>query len=122
LAGSAPEQPARDPLTEIQVPDAAAMGVAVEGSESAWPGATNEAVLPAFDVFNRQRHFIDVFNQGKTSFEFTAGTSEPWFVLSASNGTIEKDQRLWVSVDWSKVPKGAAAGTVKSLAQPIWSS
>ncbi len=26
---------------------------------------------------------------------------------------IEKDKRLWVSVDWSKAPKGAASGTVK---------
>jgi len=47
-------------LVEVEVPDEAAMGVAVEGSESAWPGATNEAVLPAFDVFNQQRHYIEV--------------------------------------------------------------
>ena len=68
-------------LTEIEVPEAAAMGVAVEGSESAWPGATNEAMLPSFDVFNQQRHYIDVFNKGKTPFEFTATASEPWIVL-----------------------------------------
>ena len=41
------------------------MGVAVEGSEAAWPGTTNGAVLPAFDAFNQQRHYIDVFNKGK---------------------------------------------------------
>ena len=100
-------------LVETEVPDAAAMGVAVEGSESAWPGATDNAVLPAFDVFNQQRHYIDVFNQGKTDFDFTATASEPWIVLSESGGTIGKDRRLWVSVDWSKAPTGAASGTVK---------
>jgi hypothetical protein len=26
---------------------------------------------------------------------------------------IEKDKRIWVSVDWSKAPKGTATGTVK---------
>ena len=99
-------------LTELEVPDAAAMGVALEGSESTWPGATNEAVLPSFDVFNQQRHYLDVFNKGKTNFEFTAAASGPWIILSETNGAIGKDQRLWVSVDWSKVPEGIADGTV----------
>jgi Glycosyl hydrolase family 115/Gylcosyl hydrolase family 115 C-terminal domain len=100
-------------LAEIEVPDAAAMGVAVEGSESTWPGTTNEAVLPAFDVFNQQQHYIDVFNKGKTPFEFTATASDPWIILSETNGTIGKDKSLWVGVDWSMAPKGAASGTVK---------
>jgi hypothetical protein len=100
-------------LVETEVPDAAAMGVAVEGSELSWPGATNVAVLPAFDVFNQQRHYIDVFNKGKKIFVFTAQVSDPWIVISEDPGTTEKDQRLWVSVDWSKAPAGAAGGTVK---------
>ena len=99
-------------LTEIKVPDAAALGVAVEGSEAAWPGASGDAVLPKFDVFNQPRHFIDVFNKGKTPFEFTANASDPWIVLSENKGALEKDKRLWVSVDWSKVPKGRTSGTV----------
>ena len=97
-------------LTEFQVPAAAAMGVAVEGSEAVWPGATNDPGLPAFDSFNQQRHFIDVFNQGKSAFEFTAATSEPWLLVSETRGTIERESRLWVSVDWSKAPKGASQG------------
>ncbi len=68
-------------LAEVKVPDAAAMGVAVEGSEFAWPDATSEAVLPTFDAFNQQRHYIDVFNKGKAAFEFTATASEPWITL-----------------------------------------
>jgi hypothetical protein len=99
-------------LTELAAPDAAALGVAVEGSEAAWPGATNEAALPVFDAFNRQRQYIDIFNRGKTPFKFTARANGPWMVLSETDGTIEKDKRLWVSVDWSKVPGGAAQGTV----------
>jgi len=63
-------------------------------------------------VFNQPRHFIDVFNQGKTPFEFTAAASNPWIVLSETKGTVVKDQRLWINVDWSKAPKGAASGMV----------
>jgi Gylcosyl hydrolase family 115 C-terminal domain len=54
-----------------------------------------------------------VFNKGKTPFTFTASASELWITLSETGGTIEKDKRLWVSVDWSKAPQGAAAGTVR---------
>ena len=28
--------------------------------------------------------------------------------MSAAKGTVEKEQRLWVSVDWGKAPKGTA--------------
>ena len=100
-------------LTEVPVPDAAAMGVAVEGSDAVWPGAPGEAVLPGFDAFNRPRRFIDVFNKGKAVFEFTATADNPWIRLSESKGSVEKDKRLWVSVNWNKAPKGAASGTVK---------
>jgi hypothetical protein len=100
-------------LTELEVPEAAAMGVAVEGSDAVWPGAAGNAVLPQFDVFNQPRHFIDVFDKGKAPFEFTATASQSWILLSETKGTVVKDKRLWVSVDWSKTPNGAASGTVK---------
>jgi len=77
------------------------------------PGpARGRCVLPGFDVFNQPRHFIDVFNQGKTPFEFTAAASIPGLCLSETKGTVVKDQRLWINVDWSKAPKGAASGMV----------
>jgi hypothetical protein len=100
-------------LVETEVPDAAAMGVAVEGSDAVWPDINSEAILPQFDSFNRQRHYIEVFNRGKTDFDFTATTSEPWIVLSEPGGTVGKDRRLWVSVNWGNAPKGESSGTIK---------
>jgi glycosyl hydrolase family 115 (putative glucuronidase)/glycosyl hydrolase family 115 len=99
-------------VKEIELPTAAAMGVAIEGSAAAGPAATGEAVLPGFDVFNQPQRFIDVFNRGKAPFEFTATASAAWIRLSATKGTVEKEQRLWVSVDWSKAPHGTAVGSV----------
>jgi hypothetical protein len=86
-------------VKEIVLPDAAAMGVDTE------PGA--------FDVFNKQRRYIDVYNKGKAPFDFTAAASAPWIVLSAGKGTVDKEQRLWVSVDWSKAPAGSSDGSVR---------
>jgi len=100
-------------LTEISVPDTALMGVAVDGSDKFWPGSQTEAILPSFDVFNQQRHYVDVFNKGKVPFEFNAVVGDPWILLSKSKGTIEKDRRIWVSIDWSKVSKGRCIGSLK---------
>jgi hypothetical protein len=100
-------------VLDVELPEAAGMGVAVEGSASAWPGGSETPALPGFDVFNQQRRFIDVFNRGQTPFEFSATASVPWIKLSATNGKVGKEQRLWVSVDWEKAPKGSANGSVE---------
>lgn len=94
-------------LTEIEVPDAASMGVAIEGLDSVWPAETNEAVLPTVDTFNCQLRHLEVFNKGKTPFHFTANASAPWLKLSETSGTIEKEKLLSITVDWSKVLKGS---------------
>ncbi len=99
-------------VTEIQVSEAASIGVAVEGSASAWPGAVGEPQLPEFDVYNQQSRYIDVFNRGKADFAFTASAGSPWILLSADHGTIQKEQRLWVSIDWAKAPKGSSIGGI----------
>ncbi len=100
-------------VTEVALQDAAKMGVAVEGSSSAWPGAQDGPALPAIDSFNRQRRYIEVFAKGKSPFEFSAVASAPWIVLDKAKGKIEKEQRIWVGVDWTKAPRGSANGTVK---------
>jgi hypothetical protein len=97
---------------QIEIPPGAILAVAVEGSTNAWPGASAAATLPPFDVFSQERHYVDVFNRGQTPFEFTAASSAPWIVLDSTHGTVEKEQRLWVTVDWGKVPEGLSAGQV----------
>ena len=99
-------------VMEIELPSGAAMGVAIEGSDAAWPLERKEAVLPGFDVFNQPRRYIEVFNRGTEPFGFTATVSAPWIVLSAVKGTVDRDQPVWVSVDWSKVPLGDSNGSV----------
>jgi hypothetical protein len=100
------------PVTQLALPASASLGVAVEGSSDAWPGSAAPAVLPPFDAFTQPRHFIDVFNRGIAHFEFTAIPSASWIVLSTTHGSIDKEQRLWVSVDWEKAPTGSNKGSV----------
>ena len=93
-------------LVEITPLSTAAMGVSVEGSEAAWPGGAGTPKLPAFDSINQQTRWIDVFRRGTQSFEFFAAANQPWVRLNTPSGSVEQDQRLWVSVDWDKVPVG----------------
>ncbi len=84
------------------------------GSGAAPVPATSpaEPALPMFDAFNRQKRTIDIFNRGQRAFDFAASASEPWIILSSTAGKVEKDERLVVSIDWAKAPKGQAGGTV----------
>jgi len=99
-------------VQEVQVPDQADMGIAIEGSAMPWLNVFHEPALPMFDVFNQQHRFLDVFNRGKTPFQFDAVTSAPWIRVTPPNGTVEKDQRVWVSVDWENAPPGETGGSV----------
>ncbi|HEX3797868.1 MAG TPA: glycosyl hydrolase 115 family protein [Verrucomicrobiae bacterium] len=100
-------------LREIEVQNTAAMGVAIEGSEAARPGTNGDAVLPQFDALSRRQHYIEVFKKGKRDFEFVASASEPWIVLSERKGSVGKDKKIWVKINWERAPKGTATGTIK---------
>jgi len=112
------QEPPRNVMPQvdvIQVPEAAEMGVAIEGSDRWWPTGRDEPVLPFFDSFARQTYYIDVFNRGQTRFEYTVTPSAPWLEVTPAAGRIEKEQRLTVNVNWAKAPPGPsrAAITIK---------
>ncbi len=105
----------------IQLPRAAEMGVAVveanrpapSGRGGGFPGAggppfggPREVVLPAFDPYSQQTYHVDVYNRGQSSFEYSVQSAEPWVIVAPSRGTIDKEQRVAVSVDWSRAPIG----------------
>lgn len=83
----------------------AAMSVAVEGSESAWPGAAEECALPPFDPHARERRYIDVFNRGSEPFAFTV-KADSWIRPDVTEGAVVKQKRIWVDVDREAAPPG----------------
>lgn len=105
-------------LKENVIPAAAMMGVSVEGSEATWPGESGDPVLPDFDIFNKQKHYIDIFNKGENPFEFSASSNEPWILINKTKGPFGRDDRLWISIDWPRVPKSKNDGTVKISGTP----
>ncbi|HTB24365.1 MAG TPA: glycosyl hydrolase 115 family protein [Puia sp.] len=101
-----PEKNGMPKVEYIQLPDSAKMGLSIEGSSSWWPDDTSEAILPEFDSFGEQSYYIDLFNQGRIPFEYNIKSTVPWIKLSEQKNKIEKQQRLWIKVDWEEVPIG----------------
>ncbi len=90
----------------IEVPAAADMGVAVDGSDLWWPRSSAPAVLPTFSRYQSQpAQYLEVFNRGATAFDYRIDTV-PWVRVSPGRGTVDKEVRATVQVDWSRAPKG----------------
>jgi len=106
-------------VQEIQIPVKSEMAVAVEGSEASYPGSLLEGgarppnfALPPENVYDKGPHYFEIFNRGQEPFRFSIQTVEPWLRVSDASGTVAKDQRIWVRVDWEKVPMGTIRGTI----------
>ncbi|MFO7178440.1 MAG: glycosyl hydrolase 115 family protein [Pseudomonadota bacterium] len=94
-------------VQEITVPMPAELAVAVEGSESFFrAGDAMMPRLPEITPYNELPRYIDVFNRGQTDFEFTATSGEAWLTVEPTQGMIDTEQRLTVTVDFAAAPKG----------------
>ncbi len=100
-------------LSNVTLPDSSLLGVAVEGSESAWPGDKENLVLPELDLYGGGRHWMEVFNRGKVAFDCQISTDVPWIKVSETKGTIgEVDKRVWISLLQDQLPEGKSLGQV----------
>jgi hypothetical protein len=99
-------------VTEVQPVSGPRMAVAVEGLPFASSRDVGFLALPAFDVYNRQTQFIEAFNRGTAPFDFSASADRPWIKLSETHGSVAKEERLLVSIDWAGVSEGTNNGTI----------
>lgn len=84
-----------------------ALGGASDGSSGV------AAVLPVFSPYQtRPQQFVEVFNRGRTAFDYRIEVSVPWLVVerSRSRGRVERQVRVEVGVDWARVPAGRVEG------------
>jgi hypothetical protein len=97
-------------IKRIDVPEAASMGVAIDGSDKWWPNEQGEAVLPTFSPHQSQPgQYIEVFNRGQTDFDYRITSAAPYVKVTPSSGTVDKQVRATVRVDWSRAPNGTTS-------------
>jgi len=83
------------------------MGVAVEGDPVAVPVfPIHKLALPALDSVEKKARFIEVFSRGGPAFDYSIVASHPWLRVSQPGGSISKEQRIWIDVDWQAAPAG----------------
>jgi hypothetical protein len=116
-----PKQNIMPKVARIDLPTQAIMSVAVEGSDLIWPSETAEPALPPFDALNRQGHYFEIFNRGQASFSYKAKPDRAWIRVSAPEGSIDKETRIGVTIDWSQAPKGEGKGSIQ-ITGPVGSS
>ncbi len=107
-------------VERIELPEAAGLGVAVDGADDSglwWPGGAADGaeapVLPVFSPYQtRPQQYIEVFNRGRTPFEYRIEPSVPWLRADRPRGRVEQQVRVELSVDWARVPEDGAEGAV----------
>lgn len=70
------------------------------------------AELPTFDPINDQSYFIDVANRGREPLHFTLTPRQHWIRFSRTSGTIQYDERAYVTIDWDNAPAGRSTGEI----------
>ena len=102
------------PVSEIQIPKGSKLGVAVDGSSRAWPvnDLSGPPVFPELVEGMTESTSLEVFNRGAEPASYTIAASEPWIHVQSSQGTVDADKRIGISVDWSRVPAGLTLATV----------
>ncbi len=116
------QQPDKDVLPELKSVSPGSspeFGIAAEGSEDWWPESSKKASLPEFSSFGESRHYLEVFSRSKGKISFKIETEADWIIISGTQGETDKDERIWIEIDWQKAPEGKAEAVLTALSGGI---
>jgi hypothetical protein len=91
------------------------MAISIEDSEKFWTNSNKDIILPTFHSLKREAFYFEVFNRGIKPFECTIEPEDNWLRLSFAKGMIEKEQKVWVNIDWEKIPQGKNETAIKVI-------
>jgi len=109
------------PISYIHPKNSPKLGFSVEyGTPPAWGGHSvegdplfSQSFAHYFDPINQQSYYIDIFNMGKGILNYSIETKNNWIKLSKNQGSIQYDERVFVSIDWDKAPKVDTIGEIQ---------
>ncbi|MBD0403015.1 glycosyl hydrolase 115 family protein [Flammeovirga sp. EKP202] len=65
-----------------------------------------EDVTLRFSSFEDNQRFIDIFNKGFLPLDWEIQSDVDWIKLTKSSGTLEVEERIFVTIDWNYLPSG----------------
>lgn len=106
-------------VSYISADTAAKLGYMIEyGPSPAWGGFSVEGHplfspnFVEFDPVNKQNYYLEIFNMGTKPLNYFIEAKNDWINLSKTQGNIQYDEKVYVSINWDKAPKGKASGTI----------
>ena len=110
-------------ITYLQPRAGAAMGIVIEhapiqnfrrgggGGGGGFPSRMART-FGSFDPINDQNYFVEVYNTGKDKLDYTVSSKNEWIKFSKQSGSVQFEEKIMVSIDWSKAPKGNEDGEI----------
>ncbi|MEU9348598.1 glycosyl hydrolase 115 family protein [Streptomyces sp. NPDC048278] len=93
-------------VRRIEVPEAAGLGVSVDPDGGSM-------TLPPFSPYRtRPQQYVEIFNRGRTPFDYRVTASVPWLTVDRPRGRVTEQVRVEVRVDWSRAPAGRSTGVL----------
>lgn len=96
-------------VKRLTLDETSGMLVTVENDSTAY--SSGECTLQDFTSVNQESYTVTVSNTGSKAFDYKAEAGADWILLSKTSGSVQQQEELKISVDWSKVTADAA-GTV----------
>ena len=96
------------PISEIQVPEHAGLGVSTE-FRTGRPGSPG---LGTINSLANQIRTITLFNRGAAPVAYQVHPSDSWIHLDRLSGTLDKEATLQVSIDWKAAPAPISRGNI----------
>ena len=94
------------PVNTTAISSGANMQIFIPGKDSDY-GVTSLNVLPCLNPYTKQKSFIELYNRGNKAFQWKASAKQEWINLDKISGKTLLQDRIILSVDWTKVPHGA---------------
>lgn len=83
------------------------------GSVSEGQLVGDEKISLLFSSLEDNNRFIDMFSRGLNAQKWNLKSSCDWIKFSKSSGTVKAEERVWVSIDWSKAQSGENRGVIE---------
>ena len=93
------------PVDIYETPQCEDMQIFIPGQDC-MVGTSNINVLPTLNPYIDKNLFIELYNKGKQTFSWKAIVKDDWIRLTKMSGKTNLQERIGISVDWNKVPKG----------------
>ncbi len=89
--------------------------IQIEGSVLPISSVSDTINMPVFNSATDRSYFIDIINSGVQDLSWSFINDIPWIELTKESGSTNTEERVGLSVDWSKFPDSSSENAIVKL-------